>query len=80
MVSNLDVWRAANLLIREHGADADLEAARLAGLMLGRASGAALWIWLGFCRLSRRRPDLAITPAARGDHAAYIASCGTMVG
>jgi hypothetical protein len=29
MVSNLDIWRAANLLIRKHGADAALEAARL---------------------------------------------------
>jgi hypothetical protein len=29
MVSDLDIWRAANLLIRQHGADAELEAARL---------------------------------------------------
>jgi hypothetical protein len=36
MVSNLDIWRAANLLMRQHGAHADLEAARLQGLMFGR--------------------------------------------
>ena len=39
MVSNLDIWRAANLLIREHGADAELEAARLQDLMLDRGDG-----------------------------------------
>jgi hypothetical protein len=36
MVSDLDIWRTANLLIREHGADAELEAARLQDLMLDR--------------------------------------------
>jgi hypothetical protein len=36
MVSNLDIWRAANLLIRQHGADADLEAPRLRDLMFDR--------------------------------------------
>jgi hypothetical protein len=36
MVSNLDIWRAANLLIREYGADADLEASRLQDQMFDR--------------------------------------------
>jgi hypothetical protein len=36
MVSNLDSWRAANLLIRQHGVEAELEAARLQDLMLHR--------------------------------------------
>ena len=39
MISELDVWRAANLLIREHGPDADHEAARLHDLMLDRSDG-----------------------------------------
>jgi hypothetical protein len=39
MVSNLDIWRAANLLIRQHGDDADLEAARLCKIWYGRGSG-----------------------------------------
>ncbi|MGH9466566.1 MAG: hypothetical protein ACRD1Y_04365 [Terriglobales bacterium] len=33
-VSELDIWRAANLLIRQYGADAEIEAARHADLML----------------------------------------------
>jgi hypothetical protein len=36
MVSELDIWPAANLLIRKYGADAELEAARLQDLMLDR--------------------------------------------
>jgi hypothetical protein len=31
-----NIWRAANLLIRQHGADAELEAVRLQDLMLDR--------------------------------------------
>jgi hypothetical protein len=29
MISDLDIWRAANQRIRQQGADAELEAARL---------------------------------------------------
>jgi hypothetical protein len=32
MISDLDIWRAANLLIRQHGDDAELAAARRADL------------------------------------------------
>jgi hypothetical protein len=34
MISDLDIWRAAHLLIRKHGANAKLEAVRLQDLML----------------------------------------------
>lgn len=34
MVSDPDIWRAANLLIRKHGDNAELEAAKRADLML----------------------------------------------
>jgi hypothetical protein len=36
MISDLDIWRAANLLIRQHGENAELEACRLADPMLDR--------------------------------------------
>jgi hypothetical protein len=45
MVSNLDIWRAANLLIREHGAYADLEAARLQDLMFDRGDHKGRLVW-----------------------------------
>jgi len=35
-MTELDIWRDANLLIRRHGANAELEAAKRADLMLAR--------------------------------------------
>ena len=45
MISDPDIWRAANLLIQRHGADAEIEAAKSADQMLGRADldGHAVW-------------------------------------
>jgi hypothetical protein len=45
MVSDLDIWRAANLLIRKHGSDAELEAAKRADLMLDRGDDAGRLLW-----------------------------------
>jgi len=46
VISDLDAYRAANLLIRQHGADAEIEAARKADLMLDRGDrdGEVLWL------------------------------------
>jgi hypothetical protein len=45
-ISDLDIWRAATLLIRRQGADAEREAARRADLMLERGDliGRAVWM------------------------------------
>ena len=45
MTSDLDIYRTANVLIREHGEDAALEAAQRADAMLERGDmeGAAVW-------------------------------------
>jgi hypothetical protein len=45
VISDLDIWRAANLLIRGHGADAELEAPRRQDLMLDRRDGEGRIIW-----------------------------------
>ena len=44
-IPDLDIWRAANLLIRQHDPDAELEAAKRADLMLERGDfdGQAVW-------------------------------------
>ena len=44
-IPDLDLWRAANLVIRQHGPDAELEAAKRADLMLERSDfdGQAVW-------------------------------------
>jgi hypothetical protein len=36
VIPEIDIWRAANLLIRKHGADAHLVAAKRADLMRDR--------------------------------------------
>jgi hypothetical protein len=47
MLPDLDIWRAANLLIRRHGAnaDAELEAAKRADLMLDRGNDERRILW-----------------------------------
>ena len=49
MVSDLDIWRSANLLIRQHGDQAELEAAQRADAMLdnGDMDGRRVWLWGG---------------------------------
>jgi hypothetical protein len=55
MVSDLDIWRAANLLIGKHGADAELEAAKRADLMLDRGDDDGRLLWM---RIRRAIEDL----------------------
>jgi hypothetical protein len=45
MISDLDIWRAANLLIRQHGADAELVAASRADEMLARGDLDGQLVW-----------------------------------
>jgi hypothetical protein len=54
MISDLDIRRAANLLIRKHGPDAELEAARLADLMLGRGDDEGRLVWARIRRPAHR--------------------------
>jgi hypothetical protein len=45
MISDLDIWRAANLLIRQHGDDAKLAAAWRVDLMLERGDLEGQTVW-----------------------------------
>jgi hypothetical protein len=45
MIPDRDIWRAANLLIREHGADAEIVAARRADEMLERIDRDGQLVW-----------------------------------
>ncbi len=45
-ISDREVWTAANLLIERHGADAEIEAARRADLMLDRGDIDGQLVWL----------------------------------
>jgi hypothetical protein len=55
-ISDLDIWRAAHLLICRHGANAEIEAARRADLMLDR-DGQLVWI-----RIRRAIAELQAPP------------------
>ncbi len=45
MIPDRDIWRAANLLIQEHGADAEIVAARRADEMLERGDHEGHVVW-----------------------------------
>jgi hypothetical protein len=62
MVSNLDIWRAANLLIRQHGDSAEIEAARLQDLMLERADDEGRFVW---ARIRRAIEALRSLPSGK---------------
>lgn len=49
MISDREVWTAANLIVKRHGADAAIEAARRADQMLDRGDrgGQLLWQRIG---------------------------------
>ena len=60
MISDLDIWRAANLLMRrQHGDQAELEACRLADLMLDRGDHDGQVVWL---RIRRAVGELQACP------------------
>jgi len=46
MIPDRDIWRAANLLIREHKTEAELVAARRADEMLERGDREGQLVWL----------------------------------
>ena len=59
MISELDIYRAANLVIKRHGADAVIEAARMVDRMLelGDVEGRDVW------RRIRRAIEVLQAPA-----------------
>ncbi len=62
MISDLDIYRAANLLIDRHGADALIAAARLVDLMLDRGDRDGQLVWL---RIKRAIDALQAAPSGR---------------
>jgi hypothetical protein len=62
MISDLDIWRAANMLMRQHGPDAELEAAKRADLMLDRGDDDGRLLW---ARIRRAIEELQAAPSGR---------------
>ena len=64
MISDLDIYRAANLVIKRHGAEAVIEAARMVDRMLdlGDLDGRDVW------RRIRRAIEMLQAPVDRVRH------------
>jgi hypothetical protein len=45
VITDIDIWQAANLLIRQHGAGEASQATRLAGRMIERGDSAGWQVW-----------------------------------
>jgi hypothetical protein len=59
VIPNLDIWRAATLLIKQHGEDAEIIAAQRADLMLDRGDREGQLVWL---RIRRAIAELQAVP------------------
>ena len=59
MISELDIWRAANLLIRQHGENAKIIAAHRADELLERGDRDGQIVWL---RITRAVAELQSAP------------------
>jgi hypothetical protein len=74
MIPDRDIWRAANLLTREHGADAEMAAAR-ADEMLERGDHDGQLVWL---RIRRAIVELQAVPVGKpnlaGGHGSAVRS------
>lgn len=63
MTPDIDIWRAANLLIRQHGEDAEIVAAQRADQMLERGDPEGRVVWLRIRRAIAELQAAAIGPA-----------------
>jgi hypothetical protein len=50
VIADIDIWRAANLLIKEHGAEAEIVAAQRADEMLDRGDRDGQLVWMRIIR------------------------------
>jgi hypothetical protein len=61
MTPDIDIWRAANLLIKQRGENAEIAAAQRADLMLERGDHDGQLVWLRI-----RRPIVGLLAAPVG--------------
>ena len=62
MIFDIDIWRAAKFLIKEHGVDAEIIASERADLMLDRGDLDGLIVWK---RIRRAIADLNAPPTGK---------------
>ena len=59
MIPDMNIWRAANLVIKQHGENAEIVAAQRADLMLERGDPERRLVWL---RITRAIVELQAAP------------------
>ncbi len=59
MTLDIDIWRAANLIMKQHGENAEILAAQRADLMLERGDREGRFVWL---RIRRAIAELQAAP------------------
>ncbi len=59
VITDLDVWRAANLMIKEHGVEAEIEACRMADRLMSWGDNEGQRTWL---RIKRAIVELQAGP------------------
>ena len=62
MIPDIDIWRAATLLVRQHADDAEIVAAQRADEMLDRGERAGQLVWL---RIRRAIAELQAAPSGQ---------------
>ena len=60
MTPDIDIWRAATLLMKQHGENAEIVAAQRADLMLERGDPEGRLVWL---RIRRAIAELQAAPS-----------------
>ena len=60
MTLDIDIWRAANLIMKQHGENAEILAAQRADLMLERGDPEGRVVWL---RIRRAIAELQVAPS-----------------
>ncbi len=64
MTPDIDIWRAANLIMKQHGENAEIVAAQRADLMLERGDRDGRLVWL---RIRRAIAELQAAPSGGSD-------------
>ena len=60
MTLDIDIWRAANLIMKQHGENAEIVAAQRADLMIERGDPEGRVVWL---RIRRAIAELQVAPS-----------------
>ena len=65
MISDLDIWRSANVLVKHHGEDAPIQAAMRADAMLEKGDLGGYAVWKRILRAVGKLDRAELEPGSR---------------